>query len=300
MEFISKELLQSIQKLHEATAGVFNFVNDCAKQTHDIAVRFKALFPPQWFDFLKEERQRIAELKALDLDGYNNYYKNKIENAEFLGKHGWVLTPYSGINTEQYIVARLKKGATEKNCTKYFFENQKHILASFDNTRKLYSNESLFYYDEFVKQFKKRDYTAASFYISALVDNRMKHAFKTRSHQKYSKIIKEGIALRKKLYFEKSKLADNYYSSVFILTEYLPSFYQYAERTFTEDSTHDMDLGCEPEYFNRNWLMHGKRTKPVERYEVLQIYNALLCLEAIIDALQDYDILQTMEQTNEI
>lgn len=37
--------------------------------------------------------------------------------------------------------------------------------------------------------------------------------------------------------------------------------------------------GIEPPYLNRNWLMHGRMNRSIERYECIQILNALSVIE---------------------
>lgn len=39
------------------------------------------------------------------------------------------------------------------------------------------------------------------------------------------------------------------------------------------------EKGIEPPYLNRNWLMHGRMNRSIERYECIQILNALSVIE---------------------
>ena len=149
----------------------------------------------------------------------------------------------------------------------------------------------LFYINKFEELFKRRDYTSASFYLVSILDNRLKHTFTIENMRKYEAITKTGIEQRRQIYYKKSKKQKDDYINIFILTEFIPSFQEFAKRTFTEKDGFKLNED-EPPYFNRNWLMHGQRTRKVERYEVLQLLNALSCLETIIEKFKEYKIVK--------
>ena len=82
-------------------------------------------------------------------------------------------------------------------------------------------------------------------------------------------------------------LSDKPISRLLLVRDYLPSFYKYAIRTFVDGTEHDLDSGTEPEYLNRNWLMHGRMTRPVKRYESVQLINAFHTLADIEEILNN-------------
>lgn len=45
------------------------------------------------------------------------------------------------------------------------------------------------------------------------------------------------------------------------------------------DDPYKFENGIEPPYLNRNWLMHGQMNRSIERYECIQILNALSVIE---------------------
>lgn len=57
-----------------------------------------------------------------------------------------------------------------------------------------------------------------------------------------------------------------------------PSLIAYLNRTFV-DGKYPFEKGVEPSYLNRNWLMHGRMKRKIERYECIQILNALSAIE---------------------
>ena len=57
-----------------------------------------------------------------------------------------------------------------------------------------------------------------------------------------------------------------------------PSLIAYLNRIFI-DSPYKFENGIEPPYLNRNWLMHGRMNRSIERSECIQILNALSVIE---------------------
>ena len=57
-----------------------------------------------------------------------------------------------------------------------------------------------------------------------------------------------------------------------------PSLIEYSNRVFY-DEPYPFVKGIEPPYLNRNWLMHGRMTREIERYECIQVLNALSVIE---------------------
>ncbi|WP_313344533.1 hypothetical protein [Sedimentibacter sp.] len=57
-----------------------------------------------------------------------------------------------------------------------------------------------------------------------------------------------------------------------------PSLIEYLNRIFY-DEPYPFKKNVEPLYLNRNWLMHGRMAREIERYECIQILNALSAME---------------------
>ena len=48
------------------------------------------------------------------------------------------------------------------------------------------------------------------------------------------------------------------------------------------DGEYIFDKGVEPPYINRNWLLHGKCGREIERFECIQLINALETVEYVL------------------
>lgn len=48
------------------------------------------------------------------------------------------------------------------------------------------------------------------------------------------------------------------------------------------DGEYTFENGIEPPYINRNWLLHGKCCREIERFECIQLLNALETIENVL------------------
>ena len=289
MEQKKKSILDTVSSI------VINFVSsnpiiEIAKQLSEL--KSNVYIGSGIREFAERQKKLAEELKDLKYEEYDEYFKNKITTARTLGKFGWVVSPHMSLGNETRMAKSLLDGVEEKKFTKIFFYNKNilnSIIEEIEKKYQKYGNLSM-YMKNFKNVFKKRDYTSAAFYLSSILDYRLKQLFTHENMRRYQAVIKVGINEKRKKYFEKSKKNKENITNIFVLTEFLPSFQEYAERTFMEKD--GFRIGeKEPLYFNRNWLMHGHSTKQVERYQTLQLLNALSSLEAILENFEKYNLI---------
>ena len=60
-----------------------------------------------------------------------------------------------------------------------------------------------------------------------------------------------------------------------------PSLIAFLNRLFV-DGEYTFENGIEPPYINRNWLLHGKCCREIERFECIQLLNALETIENVL------------------
>ena len=82
-------------------------------------------------------------------------------------------------------------------------------------------------------------------------------------------------------------ISDRITTRVIFVADLMPSFAAFAERVFV-DGEYSFESGTEPPYLNRNWLMHGRMTRRVKRYERVQLINALNTLIEIEEELENF------------
>lgn len=59
-----------------------------------------------------------------------------------------------------------------------------------------------------------------------------------------------------------------------------PSIIEFLRRLFV-DGEYTFERGIEPPYINRNWLLHGRSSRVIERFECIQLFNALSVIEFV-------------------
>ena len=60
-----------------------------------------------------------------------------------------------------------------------------------------------------------------------------------------------------------------------------PSLIAFLNRLFV-DGEYTFENRIEPPYINRNWLLHGKCCREIERFECIQLLNALETIENVL------------------
>ena len=234
--------------------------------------------------------QHQQEVREMDMDEFNELYAERIEQAKVLGAFGCVISPHMTSMSINEIDEILKKEPTEEGLLSVFFDCNnsdagfsQHLFPNFqsDNNLKVYS-------EHFLDRFNNNDFFAAAMLISAIFDRRVKDLFK--NCRRYSGICNTAIPNAINECHIKLKADEKYfYSKFFLIVDYLPSVCSFIKRFFIDGDEYNLDTGKEPAFLNRNWLMHGKITREVKRYEILQIINALQTVEEIIKALHELE-----------
>ena len=246
-----------------------------------------------WHIILQEQKKKAENEKiaSMSFDEFQAYFTDKIETSKILGEHGYIPSMHKSLDDEEEIKRIILNDGTEAQIMNVLFKSEKdvqNLIEKLDNLTSL-KNVQL-YFQGFKKQYGFQDYTASAFYLSSLLDNRFRFLFRKKDYKTISRFLNEGIEDTKVKHFnalsqdEKSLL-----SNVFLLTEFIPALTSYMDRLFNGDKNAKDHFGkphYEPVYLERNWLMHGYRTRPVEHYEVLQLLNAIDALEEIIDMLK--------------
>lgn len=266
------------------TSDLFNLVENIRKQIHPISPQISSLSNfSSLFNAVKENEKFFNEINSLSKDEYEKRFCKKVERAEALGKHGWVIGQHMQMGIEDKVLARFNNGESEESVVTEFLGNRDISDIEIDLLKQTYQNTNLvFYLEQFAAVYKNQDYTSAAYYLCAILERRTRIFVNT--YRNLTKLIEKGVSEEKENYFATiSANRSQGALDLFVLTEYIPSLKTFLERVF-EDGIYTFENGIEPPYFNRNWLVHGMLSKPVKKYQVLQIYNALDTLEVIIEA----------------
>lgn len=100
----------------------------------------------------------------------------------------------------------------------------------------------------------------------------------TITSQDREKFSDKGFADVKQKQFSKSEF---FFAKRFYFLNVYPSLIAFLNRLFV-DGEYIFDKGVEPPYINRNWLLHGKCGREIERFECIQLINALETVEYVL------------------
>lgn len=78
------------------------------------------------------------------------------------------------------------------------------------------------------------------------------------------------------------KAAPGFMTKIVLFLGIYPSLIDFLNRLFV-DKKDTFENDQEPPYVNRNWLLHGRCDRDIERYECIQLLNALSVFEFTID-----------------
>lgn len=235
------------------------------------------------FQFFNEDMENfIAEIKEseqLSQTDFEEKYSYEIEVCKKLGRAGWVVSEYSNPEEiEEWYVFLTKREDNkiisyfegDNGCILYdIFQGLEHKYCEDPNQR--YFTKAKYY-------FEQEDYMTSAMYLVAVIEARtnasMNYPKRISYTQKYSM---EGFEDHLQAEFGKT---DSFFIKKFLFLEMYPSIIEFLNRLFV-DGEYSFENGVEPPYINRNWLLHGKSCRVIERYECIQLFNALSVIEFV-------------------
>ena len=240
------------------------------------------------FDFLTDKMKKFVqetiESEKLSKEEFEDRYSSEINVCKVLGSAGWVISEHSNPRkvSEWY---ELLTNSNENRIVEYFEGNKgnilNHILYDLGSKYELSGNR---YYINAQKYFQTEDYMTAAIYLVALIEARtnelMKYPERARYRHKYSE---EGFEEHLKTEFAKT---NSFFTKRFLFLQMYPSIIAFLERLFI-DGEYTFENGIEPPYVNRNWLLHGKCERNIERFECIQLFNAISVIEFVFNVVNN-------------
>lgn len=266
MQNISSSLLQLSNSMKKAVEGVsFQFLTD--------EMKF----------FIAE----VQESEKLSQKEFEIKYSYEMEVCKKLGRAGWVISEHSNPREVSEWYELLMK-QEDKKIISYFEGNNGYILSNiFFSLENKYEVEP--YKRYFLKAknyFEQKDYMTTAMYLVGLIESRtndlMKYPKGIRYKQKYSV---DGFENHLQKEFKK---LNSFITKRFLFLNMYPSIVEYLNRLFV-DGEYTFENGNEPLYINRNWLLHGKSCREIERYECIQLFNVLSVIEFVFSCNKEID-----------
>lgn len=285
MEFYQDRISKLLKELRESLAC--NFDNEQVERLNASLQQFglalKNVTENISLQFLNEDMKNfIAETKEsekLSQTDFEEKYSYEMEVCKKLGRAGWVISEHSNPREIKEWYDFLSSREDNKIIS-YFEGDNGYLLENiFHSLEHKYCEEpNQRYFSKAKYYFEQEDYMTSAMYLVAVIEARtnelMNYPKGTRYKQKYSI---EGFEEHLQAEFGRT---DSFFTKRFLFLDMYPSIIEFLNRLFV-DGEYSFENGVEPPYINRNWLLHGKSCRVIERYECIQLFNALSVIEFV-------------------
>lgn len=234
------------------------------------------------FSISEEVSTFIAEAKAsenLSHEDFLNKYGKEIDICKAVGKAGWVVSEHSNPREIKEWYQLVVQGR-EAEIVDYFDAGDSQTLKNIRNklSECYIEDYSCRYYNKGIEAFDKEDYMTTAMYLVALLESRINDYMNYPHRIPYSKkYSEEGF---EKYLSQKFLKTNSFFTKRFLFLDMYPSLIEYLNKLFV-DGIYTFNNKVEPPYINRNWLLHGKCARNIDRFECVQILNALSVVEFV-------------------
>lgn len=264
----------------EKLSAITGFKNQMVDFTR-FSKQLSGVFPS--FRLSEEAKEFIREVKeseSLSEEEFEKKYGSEFEVCKTLGEHGWVVSGYSNPRYIKDWYKSLIEGEPDKIVC--FFEEEddrviKNIMGTLE--RKYNDPVNRNYYFRGIKAFQDDDYMTSAMYLVGLLEARVNALVQFPPRTKYrEKFSDKGFVDVKQEQFAESS---SFFTKRYYFLDVYPSLIAFLNRLFV-DGEYTFENGVEPPYINRNWLLHGKCCREIERFECIQLLNALETIEDVL------------------
>lgn len=279
-------------KINSAYLEALKPIVSCGSQLSKIASmaqQLSGVFPV--FTMSEELREYIEEEKEcekLSEEEFEKRYGEAIADSRLLGTSGWVVSGHATPKEIQEWCEEVTIEKKQEKILKFFENNNCSVIRSIvGDLRKKYVQEAnISYLDRGIKAFKEEDYNTAAMYWVALLDYRINMLVQFPENAKHNKqkFSEKGFNEIKRNKYD--SISKSLISKEYLFLRVYPSLIAYLNRMFV-DGKYEFKNKIEPPYINRNWLMHGRSGRKIERYECIQVLNAIDMIESIFDSSQE-------------
>ncbi|RKN77086.1 hypothetical protein [Paenibacillus ginsengarvi] len=204
-----------------------------------------------------------------------------------LGLSGWVISPYWEVNlskgeTIPYTWYEKLKSNSADAIQEYFTMNNNHLLIDII-ARSYLSIPHRFYmwiYEAKELFFEKR-YISCAMMLTAILEGSIRECPVEVWRQQVTKFYDEAVTQKLQNAFdnEYKQLLNKFYEYLVVLSSldgYIKSFF---------DGKKPFDKKVEPDYLERNWLMHGMTHRKITEIDCIKLFNAISTLAFLTENL---------------
>ena len=275
--------LNSILKTNinpEKLSAITGFKNQMVDFTR-FSKQLSGVFPSfQLSEDVKEFIQEAKESENLSEEEFEKKYGSEFEVCKILGEHGWVVSGHSNPRYIKNWYKALIEGEPDK-IVFFFEEDDDRVIKNITDTleRKYNDPVNRNYYSRGIKAVQDNDYMTCAMYLVGLLEARVNALVQFPPRTKYrEKFSDKGFVDVKQEQFAESS---SFFTKRYYFLDVYPSLIAFLNRLFV-DGEYTFENGVEPPYINRNWLLHGKCCREIERFECIQLLNALETIENVL------------------
>ena len=164
----------------------------------------------------KEENEIISKMS---FEEFKTHFNDKILASKLLGENGYIPSMYKSLDDEDEIKRVILSEGTEEQIMSILFKNEEDIQSTIEKLDRLGSLKYVkMYFEGFKKQYEIKDYTAAAFYLSSLLDNRFRFLLRKEGKKSISYFLDKGIENTEVKHFNKlSQNEKTFPSNIFLL-----------------------------------------------------------------------------------
>lgn len=248
------------QEMLSAIAGFKKQMVDFTRFSKQLSEVFPSF---QLSEKVREFIRETKESESLSEEEFEKKYGGEFEICKTLGEHGWVVSEHSNPKYIKNWYKALIEDEPEK-ITEFFEADEccviKNIVSTLDTKYDDPVNKN--YYSRGIKAFRNKDYMTSAMYLVGLIETRVNALVQFPDRAKYKeKFSNKGFAEMKKEQFEGS---NSFFVKRYHFLNVYPSLIAFLNRLFV-DGEYTFKRGVEPPYINRNWLLHGKCCREIER-----------------------------------
>ncbi|RGO26920.1 hypothetical protein DXB23_05485 [Dorea sp. OM02-2LB] len=266
---INTELLNRIT---EIKSQMYDF-SRVSKQLSELIPSFQ--LSEEVLEFIKETKKS----ESLSEEEFEKRYGEELEVCKLLGTNGWVVSVHSNPRYIKNWYKKLIEGESDKIVC--FFEEDDRVIRNIMDTleRKYNDPVNRNYYSRGIRAFQSDDYMTSAMYLVGLLESRVNALVQFPPKSKYrEKFSDKGFGDVKQ---EKFAESNSFFTKRYYFLDVYPSLISFLNRLFV-DGEYTFENGVEPPYINRNWLLHGKCCREIERFECIQLLNALETIENVL------------------
>lgn len=255
-------------------------ISDSLLQVSNMFQNAEFIINTSWFsDEMIAFIEETKESNQLSQKDFEERYFAEMQICKELGRAGWVISEHSNPReiSEWYQLLKVDP----EGIVKYFDAEEESRIQKICRKLGRTYNEQPYqrYFERAINFFDKKDYMTSAMYLVALLEVRVNMLMKYPSNiKKYSqKFSSEGF---EQYLQETFKNKNSFFVKRILFLEMYPSIIEFLNRTFV-DGEYTFKTGNEPDYVNRNWILHGRSIREVQRYECIQLINALSAIEFV-------------------